>query len=264
VPELPEVETVRRLAESALRGRRIASAAVSDDPLVFDGVAPRRVAAALRGRTVTAVRRKGKHFWLELEDGPAVLFHLGMSGWLETYAGGARPRFWKIEIAPEGGPRVAMTDARRLGRIRLRREPLAEPPLDRLGPDALDELPTASGLGALLRRRTAPVKAVLLDQTVLSGVGNWIADEVLYQAGVDPRRPAASLDGREVGWLRSALASVIRRAVDAGADDARLPRTWLFHYRWGRKKDARTARGERIVHLTVGGRTTAVVPSRQR
>lgn len=264
MPELPEVETVRRLAERALRGRRIASVAVADDRIVLDGAPPSRVAAALRRRTVTAVRRKGKHFWIEMDERPCVLFHLGMSGWVEAYRDGARPRFWKIEIATEDGGRVAMTDPRRLGRIRLRDEPLLEPPLAGLGKDALDELPSAAGLGELLHRRQAPVKAVLLDQSVLAGVGNWIADEVLYQAGIDPRRPAASLEGRELSRMRAALAAVVRRAVDVGADDARLPRTWLFHRRWGKKKDARTARGERIVHLTVGGRTTAFVPHRQR
>jgi formamidopyrimidine-DNA glycosylase len=264
MPELPEVETVRRLAERELRGRRIVAVVAAADPIVFDGVSPRRVAAALRGRTVAAVRRKGKHFWIETGERPCVLVHLGMSGWLEACRDGERPRFWKLELTAEDGARLAMTDPRRLGRIRLRDEPLDEPPLAALGPDALDELPTASGLGSLLSRRNAAVKAVLLDQSVLAGVGNWIADEVLYQAGLDPRRPAASLRPDEVSRLRARLVAVIRRAVDVGADDARFPRTWLFHHRWGRRADACTGRGERIVHLTVGGRTTAFVPERQR
>jgi formamidopyrimidine-DNA glycosylase len=264
VPELPEVETVRRLAERTLRGRRIAAVAVAEDRLVYDRVAQRSVAAALRGATVTGARRKGKHFWLELDRRPWPLFHLGMSGWFHAYRDGERPRFWKIEMATEDGRRFAMTDPRRLGRIRLRREPLAESPLAGLGLDALDELPSARELERLLRRRATPVKAALLDQTLLAGVGNWIADEVLYQAALDPRRPASMMTSAEVARLRRALASVVRHAVKVGADDARFPRTWLFHHRWGKRKDARTARGERIVHLTVGGRTTAFVPDRQR
>jgi formamidopyrimidine-DNA glycosylase len=264
MPELPEVETVRRLIEGVLRGRRIVSVATADDRIVYDGATPSRVAAALRRRTVTAVRRKGKHFWLETDARPCVLFHLGMSGWVEAYRDRARPRFWKIELVADDGARIAMTDPRRLGRIRLRDEPLAEPPLVNLGLDVLDELPSPRVLGALLRRRKAPVKAALLDQSLLAGVGNWLADEVLYQAGVDPRRPADSLRDDEIRRLRSALARVVGRALDAGADDSRFPRTWLFHHRWGRRKDALTARGERIVHLTVGGRTTAFVPDRQR
>jgi formamidopyrimidine-DNA glycosylase len=105
---------------------------------------------------------------------------------------------------------------------------------------------------------------VLLDQSLFAGVGNWIADEVLYQAGLDPRRPASSLSPRDVGRLRGRLRAIVHRAVSVDADSSRFPRTWLFHRRWGRKQGARTARGEPIVHLTVGGRTTAWVPSRQR
>ncbi len=264
MPELPEVETVRRLAERTLRGRRIAAVAVADDRLVCDRVAPRAVAAALRGATVTAARRRGKHFWLELDRRPWPLFHLGMSGWFHAYRDGERPRFWKIEIATDDGRRFAMTDPRRLGRIRLRHEPLAESPLAGLGPDAFDELPSARELERRLGRRSTPVKAALLDQTLLAGVGNWIADEVLYQAAIDPRRPASAVSPAEVARLRRALSGIVRHAVKVGADDARFPRTWLFHHRWGKKKDARTARGERIVHLEVGGRTTAFVPERQR
>jgi len=210
MPELPEVETVRRLAERTLRGRRIESVAVADDRIVLDGVAPSRVAAALRRRTVTAVRRKGKHFWLELDRRPWPLFHLGMSGWFHAYRDGERPRFWKLEIATEDGARLAMTDPRRLGRIRLRREPLAEPPLAELGHDALDELPPARELARRLNRRATPVKAALLDQTLLAGVGNWIADEALYQAAIDPRRPASSLAPREVARLRARLHAIVR------------------------------------------------------
>ena len=108
------------------------------------------------------------------------------------------------------------------------------------------------------------MKSVLLDQSLFAGVGNWIADEALYQAAIDPRRPASSLAPREVARLRARLHAIVRRAVAVGADDTRFPRTWLFHDRWGREEGARTGRGERIVHLTIGGRTTAFVPSRQR
>lgn len=264
MPELPEVETARRLAERALRGRRIAAVAVRPDPIVFAGVAPSRFANALRGRLVLAVRRKGKHLWLELDRRPFPLFHFGMTGAFHVYGDGRpRPRFWKAEIAAEGGTRLAMSDPRRLGRIRLQDRPEAEHPLASLGFDVLEGLPRAPALGALLARRRGPVKAVLLDQSLFAGVGNWIADEALYQSAIDPRRPAASLSPAEVGRLRSRLLAIVRLAVRVGADDRRFPRTWLFHRRWGRAADARTSRGERIVHLTIGGRTTAFVPSRQ-
>ncbi len=263
MPELPEVETARRRAQRALRGRRIVAVAVADDPIVYEGVTPARFAATLRGRRVVAVHRKGKHLWMELDRPPFPLFHFGMTGSFEIYRDGAeRPRFWKVELTTEDGTRLAMPDPRRLGRLRLRRDPEREPPLARLGFDVLRELPPARELAGLLARRGAPAKAVLLDQSVFAGVGNWIADEALYQAAIDPRRPASSLSLAEVARLRSRLHAIVRLAVDAGADDARFPRTWLFHHRWGRAEGARTARGEPIVHVTIGGRTTAVVPSR--
>jgi formamidopyrimidine-DNA glycosylase len=263
MPELPEVETARRRAQRALRGRRIAAVAVVDDPIVYEGVTPARFASALRGRRILAVHRKGKHLWMELDRPPFPMFHFGMTGSFEIYRDRAeRPRFWKVEIAAEDGTRLAMPDPRRLGRLRLRHDPESEPPLARLGFDVLRELPPARELATLLARRGAPAKAVLLDQALFAGVGNWIADEALYQAAIDPRRPASSLSPAEVARLRSRLRAIGRRAVEVGADDARYPRTWLFHHRWGRTKGARTARGEPIVHVTIAGRTTAVVTAR--
>jgi formamidopyrimidine-DNA glycosylase len=157
-----------------------------------------------------------------------------------------------------------MPDARRFGRIRLQHEPEREPPVSRLGFDPLLAMPTASELAAALRRRRAPIKSVLLDQGLFAGVGNWIADEVLYQAGLRPQRLASQLRLEEVGRLRARLRAIVSRAVAVDNDSDRFPSTWLFHDRWGKNADARTARNERIVHDTIGGRTTAWVPSRQR
>jgi formamidopyrimidine-DNA glycosylase len=157
-----------------------------------------------------------------------------------------------------------MPDARRFGRIRLQQDPESEPPLSRLGFDPLLDLPSAMELRHLLARRRAPIKSVLLDQGLFAGVGNWIADEVLYQAGLRPQRLASELRLGEVGRLRARLRAIVKRAVAVDADSDRFPRTWLFEHRWGKNAEARTARGERIVHDTIGGRTTAWVPSRQR
>jgi formamidopyrimidine-DNA glycosylase len=265
VPELPEAEAARRLAERVLVGRRIVDATARPDPIVFATVSGRRVAEWLRGRRVLAARRKGKHNWLELDRGPWLAFHFGMSGDLHVYRGPEdRPRFWKLEMVTSDRTRVAITDVRRFGRIRLLQDPTTAPPISLLGFDALDGLPPVPDLHAVLRRRRAPLKAVLLDQSVFAGVGNWIADEVLYQAALAPHRPASSLQPAEVSRLRRTLQAIVRRAVDVGGDSDRFPRSWLFHHRWGRNAAARTARDEPIVHQTIGGRTTAWVPGRQR
>jgi len=278
VPELPEVDAGRVLAERVAAGRRILGVRCAPDPIVFEDP-PARVRRALLGRRVRGVGRHGKHLWLELDRRPWPCLHFGMAGGLETPASagvtlvsagkGSRPpgwppRFTKLHLTFHDGGELVMTDARRLGRIRLRHDPRSEPPISRLGFDALLDLPTPARFLALLGARAAPVKALLLDQSFAAGVGNWIADEVLYQARIAPRRRARSLSSDEARRLRAALRRVIRIAVAAGSDSDRFPRTWLFHHRWGRQAGATTARGERIRHDTIGGRTTAWVPARQR
>jgi formamidopyrimidine-DNA glycosylase len=174
------------------------------------------------------------------------------------------PRFAKLRLTLDDGGELVMTDARRLGRIRLRTDPRTEPPIRDLGFDALLGLPPPARFLDLLAERAAPVKALLLDQSFAAGVGNWIADEVLYQARIAPRRPACSLSRDEGRRLRRALRAVVATAVAARADSDRFPRAWLFHRRWGRDAGAVTARGEKIRHDTIGGRTSAWVPSVQR
>ncbi|HEU0092244.1 MAG TPA: hypothetical protein VFS78_09040, partial [Vicinamibacteria bacterium] len=175
-----------------------------------------------------------------------------------------RPKYWKIELVADDGRRLAYTDPRRFGRIRVQEDPPHEPPIALLGFDPLEGLPPVRDLAAHLARRKAPLKAVLLDQSLFAGVGNWIADEVLYQARLSPRRPASSLSVAEVRRLRDRLHAIIARAVAANADSDLFPRSWLFHVRWGRRVGITTARSEAIIHETIGGRTTAWVPSRQR
>ena len=277
MPELPEVESARRLAARVAVGRRIVSAWCAADPIVVEAT-PARVTAALRGRRVRAVRRHGKHLWLELDRRPWLLMHFGMTGGLQipkrpplrlmSSRGVATPawppRFVKLRLAFDDGGQLAFADARRLGRIRLREDPRRQPPVAQLGFDALHELPPPARFLGMLRERTAPMKALLLDQSFAAGVGNWIADEVLYQARIDPRRPARSLSVAEGSRLRRRLRGVLALAVRVGADSDRYPRSWLFHRRWDHDPLARTAAGAQIRWDTIGGRTTAWAPAVQR
>lgn len=278
MPELPEVERGRALAESVVVGRRIERVWCDDDPIVFDSVGSHRWRHALEGKKIEAARRWGKQLWFELSEPPHPLFHFGMTGGFKTPAAeplqlksGPRedptlwpPRFVKIRIHLDDGGELAMTDGRRLGRILLRNDPEREAPIARLGFDPLLAMPPPKRFSELLRARSGNVKSLLLDQSFAAGVGNWIADEVLYQARIDPRRRASSLTDAEARRVRTRLASIVNRAVRVNADDASYPRTWLFHRRWGKREDATTSRGEPVEHLTVGGRTTAWVPSVQR
>ena len=278
MPELPEVERGRKLAEAVTAGRRIERVWCDDDPLVFAGVEPARWRRTLQGKRIVAARRWGKQLWLELDAPPHPLFHFGMSGGFKTPAStplqlksGPRedtsawpPRFLKIRLHLDDGGELAMTDGRRLGRILLREDPEHESPITKLGFDPLLAMPSPKRFAELLRGRGGILKSLLLDQSFAAGVGNWIADEVLFQARIDPRRRASSLTDAEARRLRNRLGAIVKRAVEANADNTLYPRTWLFHRRWGKQGDARTTRGEPIEHVTIGGRTTAWVPARQQ
>ncbi|HCQ99475.1 MAG TPA: hypothetical protein DIU48_08645 [Acidobacteria bacterium] len=277
MPELPEVERARRLIEGVAAGHRIKRVTCARDTIVFDRVSPNRVRHVLAERTVVAVHRHGKHLWLELDQRPWPCFHLGMTG--EVFARGGTPpqlnstppvqtkawppRFTKIHLVIDTGAELAMTNKRRLGRIRLRDDPARELPISRLGFDPLLDLPSPQRFVDALHSRSTTIKALLLDQTFAAGVGNWIADEVLYQARIDPRRRANALSVAEAKRLRTKLKRIIETAVLVDADKSLFPRDWLFHRRWGRKRGT-TIRGKPIEFLTIGGRTTAWVPAVQR
>ena len=225
MPELPEVEPARRAATAVAVGRRIVAVTVADDPIVFEHVPPARIRRTLLGRRVQAVRRHGKHFWFELDRRPWLVVHFGMAGGLHTsrrrsvrLVSSERradtvwpPRFMKLHLRLDDGGELALVDGRRLGRIRLRRDPATESPIAALGFDALRGVPGAARFRALARSRGLPVKALLLDQSFAAGVGNWIADEVLYQARIAPRRAARSLSDRELDRLRARLRAIVRR-----------------------------------------------------
>jgi len=156
MPELPEVEAARVLARRVALGRRITRVWCAGDPIVFEARRPTQVRRALLGRRVRGVGRHGKHLWLELDRRPWPCFHFGMAGGFRApRARGARlvasgkrdtgdawpPRFAKLRLTFDDGGELVMTDARRLGRIRLRADPRAEPPVSELGFDALLGLP---------------------------------------------------------------------------------------------------------------------------
>jgi len=281
MPELPEVETVCRVMRRALQGKRIVRVEIVRDSMFFSGAAPKTIESALLRRTVREVGRHGKFFWLTLDGaGPTVYGHLGMSGWVRAVGkqgtrlhghGDApfddetgRPRFLKLGVYARDGSGVVLTDPRRLGRIWLGPSPDTERRVTRLGRDAFDDLPSVSELCTLFGRRRIPIKAVLLDQGALAGIGNWIADEVLYQSRIAPKRSAASLTAAEIAALRRSIRSVLARAVKVEADHQRFPKSWLFEHRWGGTRGAEQIGGQAIVREEVGGRTTAWVPTRQK
>ena len=211
MPELPEVERGRRLAESVGAGRRIEHVWCDDDPIVFDSVGPRRWRRALQGKCIEAARRWGKQLWLELTAPPHPLFHFGMTGGFKTPV--AEPLQLKSGTArgPDGVAASFREDPdtpRR--RWRARDDPMAAAsgasccatirntnhPFARLGFDPLLAMPTSKRFSEMIRGRSGNVKSLLLDQSFVAGVGNWIADEVLLPGRDRSPAPGVVVDGR--------------------------------------------------------------------
>ena len=280
MPELPEVETVVRIMRRALVGKKIKDVEIVKDPIIFSSAPEPALVKALKGRKVKGVGRKGKTFWIELDQPPVVFGHLGMSGWIRELGkettrlkehGDAplddengRPRFLKLLITAEDGTRISFTDARRLGRVWLSESAEKDPKVKRLGPDMLNDMPSAKEFEQIFIKRNAPIKALLMDQSIVSGIGNWVADEVLYHAKINPARSASSLSSSEYAALRKSITKILELAVENGADEDKYPTTWLFHHRWGGSRGSGKIGKHDIQRTTVGGRTTAWVPAVQK
>jgi formamidopyrimidine-DNA glycosylase len=278
MPELPEVEAVRRTYERALVEALLVEVVATDDSIVFVG-GPEPVAERLRGARLKGMGRRGKTFWFDLGERGFVGGHLGMSGWAREIGVGEKrlhghgnaplddengPRFLKLGLTGDNGRTVALTDGRRLGRIWLSDGPGRDAKIDQLGPDAWLETPSVESVLGWFARKKAPIKAALLDQSLFAGVGNWVADEVCYHARLNPARICQSLTEVEVVALIKALRDVLDLAVEVEADDSRYPAGWLFAHRWGGKRGSQEIDGHAIVRDTVAGRTTAWVPELQR
>jgi formamidopyrimidine-DNA glycosylase len=289
MPELAEVETVRRQLDLHMKGRKIKEVIADDsDRWLFAFASVKDVKKALKNAEVVGTGRKGKYFWLELNRKPWPLFHLGMSGNIaildpkvsktqsEKSWGGVklwserntdlRDRLWfcRLLLKAQNGFEMAFIDPRRFGRMWLTDDPWEHPRIKKLGFDPLLDFPSARELADRLKKRKKTIKAVLLDQNLFAGIGNWLADEILYQARVSPHHLASSLKPTQVKKIHEQLLLVVKKAVAVGADHSRFPATWLFHERWGKNAAAKTSRGQKIIHEEIGGRTTAWVPGWQK
>ena len=280
MPELPEVETARRLIGDQALHRLIVDVDDSDG-YVRRPHAPGELRSALTGRSLTAAHRRGKTLWLETSGtgavpasgGPELGIHLGMTGRIVitgpdgTVAEGGDPHRYdtrphraqwsRFTLTFADGGSLVLVDPRRLGRVWL------NPDIGALGPDATQVTPAE--FRALITKGTIAVKARLLDQSKIAGVGNLLADEILWQARVSPLAPAGSLSPAQVNRLYSALKSVLESAIaNGGAHTGAM--IAARHPGGTCPRD-----GAPMAHGTVGGRSTwwcsreqALRPARQR
>jgi formamidopyrimidine-DNA glycosylase len=246
MPELPEAERARQTLERALHRRVVA---VDDrDAYVCRPFGPGEIADGLLGHRFVSTHRRGKFLWLETEDGPILGLHLGMAGRIVADPDD-HSRWDRFTVSFDDGGSFALRDKRRLGRAIL------NPDFSHVGPDAADvgrdEFRRLIGTG-----RTA-VKARLLNQHAIAGVGNLLADEVLWQARIAPGRQVSGLSVEDLDRLRRELRAAVRSAIRKGG-------VHTGHFVAARGRDGACPRdGHSLERATIGGRTTYWCPECQ-
>lgn len=281
MPELPEVETVCRGLAGVLEGRRLARVSVRRKDLRIPF--PAGFAARLTGRRVDKIRRLAKYMLIDLDDGQTLIVHLGMSGRMVVDKSGAPPgKHDHVILWADDGAEIRFNDPRRFGLMTLApREELASHKLFRhLGPDPLDAAFTPASLSASLKGRKTSIKAALLDQRIVVGVGNIYACESLYRAGISPLRKAGTVAGARAARLVPAIKAVLREAIAAGGSSLRdhvqpsgelgyFQHAWKVYGREGESCACLQAgaglKGKGSVRrITQGGRSTFYCASCQR
>ena len=243
MPELPEVETVRIGLEPALIGRRVTAIVPGDFPGVMGESGIELAAARIIDRPIARIDRRGKYLILVFFDGDGVIIHLRMTGVLTLEdAEQPLPRFHRLTLQLDGPRELRYADQRKFGRVLAATDRDIDALDRKLGTEPLDDQFTPEVLAAALRGRTAPVKALLLDQTIVAGLGNIYVDEALFKAGIHPMTPAGKLDPEQIASLRTAIRLVL-------ADGVRFRGTSFSSFR-----NAYGDSGENQHHLSVYGR----------
>ena len=229
MPELPEVETYRRFINEVAVGQTITGLEVRDAHVL--AVPEDELRAAVVGRTITGTGRLGKNCFLELDNGRLLVLHFGMTGDIGAFRDAPdAPRFTRVAWQlSDSGLNLAFIDPRKFGRIRLAESAEAYQKAKKLGPDALQI--TAAELHQKLARRKTLLKPLLLDQGITAGLGNWIVDEVLFQAKIHPERLGNSISEKEAGALHAAIQLVLTTAIDHEANYKYFPKSFLIHAR---------------------------------
>ena len=223
MPELPEVETVCRGLAPVLEGRTLTRVEQRIDALRRP--LPPRFAERIEGQRVNRVRRRAKYILFHLDGGDVVIIHLGMSGRMTIHAGDSPPaaRHDHVVFHTDRDHHIVFNDARRFGSMGLAKEIALRhhPLLAKLGLEPLGNEFNGVVLAALLKRRRATIKAALLDQRVVAGIGNIYACEILYRAGLSPKRKAYTVAGGRAQRVADAVVAVLREAIAAGGSSLR-------------------------------------------
>ncbi len=269
MPELAEVDYFRKRWNPGL-GHRIEEVLLHPKARIFRGIDLAEFKYVLIGAKLERSQARGKqmlfiakpkagkaHAWLGI--------HLGMTGELRVEPSGYQPAKHDHLVLRQAKHLLVFEDARLFGRVQFAMSPEEPVWWSKIAPDLVSEAFTEKALGEFLqRRKKAPIKAVLLMQERFPGVGNWMADEILWRAAIHPRQAAGSLDRKQLRALYRDIRGVCRDALRIiGKDWSDPPDSWLFNHRW--KKGGTCPRtGAKLMHATIGGRTTCWSPARQK
>ena len=275
MPELPEVETVRRGLALKMTGRRIVNAELRRQDLRRPF--PPMLARTLTGATIGTLARRGKYILIELDDSGTLLLHLGMSGRITAGPAEIPPApHDHVILTLDDGTVVRFNDARRFGLLDYvrRGEEATHPLLAGMGPEPLGPGFNGRYLAGKLAGKMTPIKAALLDQKIVAGLGNIYVCEALYRAGLSPRRLAATVAGARADRLTAAIRAVLSDAIEAGGSSLRDyvqadGELGYFQHQWavyGREGEpcpgCRCAEGVR--RIVQSGRSTFFCAKKQR
>ena len=248
MPELPEVEYVARQLRSELVGHRIARVEVYW-PRIVAAMAPDELAARVVGRMVTSIGRRGKYLLIALEGGETLIIHRRMSGNLTLAPPDAAVPYVRAAFELDDGRRLLYSDPRKFGRLTVATDANLPRVFAALGPEPLDdEAFTVDVLAVRLASTKRPIKAALLDQGIVAGLGNIYADEALFRARIHPLRPAVSLSADEVAALREAIQSVLLVGIAHGGTT------------FGRHRDVYNEAGTNLEHVEAYRKTGQPCP----
>jgi formamidopyrimidine-DNA glycosylase len=252
MPELPEVETFKRYLDSTSLHQRITNVDVRD-AYVLKGVSARELARRLKGRRFENSHRHGKHLFVRAGDELWLRLHFGMTGWLHYLKRNEEPpKTARVLFGFAKNRRLAFDDQRKFGEVELTKDVDEFLQKRCIGPDALDV--GRSEFKTIFRMHRGAVKAVLLNQQLIAGIGNLYADEILFRACLHPATAAASLSDKDLQRLFRATRYVLEKAIALKTDFNRLPKSWLLTHRGKRGKCPRCGRA--LKSATIVGRSS--------
>ena len=274
MPELPEVEQVKRTLQDKLAGCRVERVEVLLARLIKAPQDEKTFISLLTGKVIKRLERRGKYLLLRLSDGWTLVVHLRMTGQLLLLAPNEEARFARILFSLSNGTTLCYADNRTLGTLHL----LSDEQLDTigglaaLGPEPFDETLTAQGLFEKAKGRKIAIKSMLLDQRVIAGIGNIYADESLFAAGIHPLRSAGSLTFEEWKRLLTSVRKVLQQALSHRGTTFRNYRdgngergeNQFYLYAYGKKGQPCGKCGAVMERITVGGRGTCFCPACQQ